>query len=247
MDRSRLWLGLTAAAAAPEIGKPMDLLHIVPFPSLEVAPCATSSAPVSFNESGSGRLVSVGWPDQCVTARCRLRAGSGAGPVTMADCGAAPACQAWAFQPNGTVTLGGLCLQSAPTSTRLELSVCGVGWAQQWELENGTVRQKGGGGCIAVAVAAAPGREALALERPPPAPPAMSSPPLDACANSSSNLAAAECTAWVSLYDGTGGATQWAHCGANRLDPCGCSYVDSAFKQTRGVTCSKDHRHIPKL
>ena len=247
MDRSRLWLGLTAAAAAPEIGKPMDLLHIVPFPSLEVAPCATSSAPVSFNESGSGRLVSVGWPDQCVTARCRLRAGSGAGPVTMADCGAAPACQAWAFQPNGTVTLGGLCLQSAPTSTRLELSVCGVGWAQQWELENGTVRQKGGDGCIAVAVAAAPGREALALERPPPAPPAMSSPPLGACANSSAKLAPAECTAWVSLYDRTGGSIpgDWIHCKTNRLDPCGCRYRWAGT--IVGVNSSADGQHILKL
>jgi hypothetical protein len=54
----------------------------------------------------------------------------------------------------------------------------------------------------------------------------------------------AEQAAWESLYDGTGGATHWAHCAANRLDPCGCSYVS---RWTRGVTCSADGQHILKL
>jgi hypothetical protein len=90
---------------------------------------------------------------------------------------------------------------------------------------------------LRVAEAAAPKSEALALARPP--------RPLDACANSSANLAAAECTAWLSLYDGTGGATQWTHCQANRLDPCNCSYVASGHP--RGVTCSADGQHILEL
>jgi hypothetical protein len=51
----------------------------------------------------------------------------------------------------------------------------------------------------------------------------------------------AEQAAWESLYDGTGGATQWVHCGANRQDPCGCSWYDRA---RRGVTCSADKQHI---
>jgi hypothetical protein len=50
----------------------------------------------------------------------------------------------------------------------------------------------------------------------------------------------------MSLYDGTGGAMQWTHCGANRLDPCGCSYAD-ANKNNRGVTCSADDQHILQL
>ena len=77
-------------------------------------------------------------------------------------------------------------------------------------------------------------------------PPAVSSM-LDACTGSSVNLAAVECAAWVALYDvtggATGGATQWAWCGANRLDPCGCSYL-AANKVTRGVTCSADGHNI---
>ena len=237
-------LGLTAAAPA-EIVQPTNLLHsATTLPSLEVAPCATSSAPFSLNESGSS-LVSLGWPDQCVTAPChrRLRSGTGSGPVSLTACGANPGCQAWALQPNGTVTSGGLCLQSAP---RLELAACGVGWAQQWALENGTVRQAHVGDCIVAAVAAAPRREALALERAPPAPPLVSSALDDVCTGSSSKLAAAECAAWVSLYNGTGGATSWTHCGANRLDPCGCSYT-TADKVTRGVTCSADGQHILEL
>jgi hypothetical protein len=67
------------------------------------------------------------------------------------------------------------------------------------------------------------------------------------CTGSSYSLAQAECTAWISLFDNTnGGATQWTHCGANRLDPCGCSYVD-ANKDPRGVTCSADGQHILQL
>jgi predicted outer membrane repeat protein len=56
----------------------------------------------------------------------------------------------------------------------------------------------------------------------------------------------AEQAAWVSLYDGTGGATQWTNCGDNRLDPCGCTWVD-AGEVTRGVTCSADGQHILRL
>jgi hypothetical protein len=76
------------------------------------------------------------------------------------------------------------------------------------------------------------------------------SPTLNACGGSSWNLAAADCTAWLSLYDGTGGATQWTHCAANlgaRLDPCGCSWFDSKYKLNRGVTCSADGQHILTL
>ena len=239
-----LSLGLAAAAAVPDNIGPTDLLFVDPPPSLEVAPCAISPSPFSFNASDTS-LVSVGWPGQCVTARChrRLRAGSVAGPVSLAACGVTPACQAWSIQPNGTITSGGLCLQSAP---RLELSACASGSSQQWELENGTVRQKRGRRCIAAVLAAAPRREALALERPPPAPPAVSSPLGDACTGSSLNLSAAQCTAWTSMYDGTGGATQWTNCGANRLDPCGCSYVD-AGNRARGVTCSSNGQHILEL
>ena len=65
-----------------------------------------------------------------------------------------------------------------------------------------------------------------------------------ACTGMSSNLAAAECTAWVSLFDGTGGATRWTHCKGNRLDPCGCSYI---YQGPRGVTCSADGQHILEL
>ena len=72
-------------------------------------------------------------------------------------------------------------------------------------------------------------------------------PPAPARPLVSSKLAAAECAVWVSLYDGTGGATSWTHCGANRLDPCACSYVDTTFKQTRGVTCGADGQYILKL
>ena len=59
-------------------------------------------------------------------------------------------------------------------------------------------------------------------------------------------LAPADKAAWESLYDGTGGVTQWAGCKANRHDPCGCSYT-SADKVTRGVTCSADGQHILEL
>jgi hypothetical protein len=226
---------IAAAATAPELVQSTDL-------PIEMAPCAASLVPFAYNYSDS-TFVSGGWPGgQCVTARCRrLPAGSGEGPVALDVCGARLACQAWSIQPNGTITSGGLCLQSAP---RLELSACASGSSQQWELGNGTVRQKGGRNCIAVVLATAPRREALALERPPPAPSAVSSPLGDACTGSSLNLAAVQCTAWASLYDGTGGATQWTGCKANRLDPCNCSYV---YSGTRGVTCSADGQHILKL
>jgi hypothetical protein len=62
-------------------------------------------------------------------------------------------------------------------------------------------------------------------------------------------LAPADKKAWESLYDGTGGATQWTHCGANRLDPCGCSYVDTQYicSASCGVNCSADGQHILEL
>ena len=65
-------------------------------------------------------------------------------------------------------------------------------------------------------------------------------------ATSEATLVPAEQAAWEALFDGTGGATQWTHCGTNRLDPCGCRYVDSR-KNTCGVTCSADVQHILKL
>jgi hypothetical protein len=60
-------------------------------------------------------------------------------------------------------------------------------------------------------------------------------------------LAPEDKAAWESLYDGTGGATQWTNCKANRQDPCGCRYVDSRYKRTRGVTCSADGQYILTL
>jgi hypothetical protein len=71
---------------------------------------------------------------------------------------------------------------------------------------------------------------------------------IDVCEGSSKNIDAAECTAWVSLYDGTGGLTQWANCGSKRLDPCGCRYNDSIYQppRERGVFCP-DGKHILQL
>jgi hypothetical protein len=66
------------------------------------------------------------------------------------------------------------------------------------------------------------------------------------CGSSSSSIMPAEQAAWTSLYDGTGGATQWTNCGCNRLDPCGCRYIDQ-YKAIRGVQCSGDRKHILKL
>ena len=66
----------------------------------------------------------------------------------------------------------------------------------------------------------------------------------DACTGMSSNLAAAECTGWVSLYDGTGGATSWTGCRANRLDPCACRFKKSGVAYT---ACSVDGQHILTL
>ena len=39
--------------------------------------------------------------------------------------------------------------------------------------------------------------------------------------STSSDLSAAECSAWVDLYDQAGGAG-WTYCSQNRLDPCAC-------------------------
>ena len=40
--------------------------------------------------------------------------------------------------------------------------------------------------------------------------------------STSSDLSAAECSAWVDLYDQAGGAG-WTGCSQNRLDPCACN------------------------
>ena len=56
----------------------------------------------------------------------------------------------------------------------------------------------------------------------------------DTCTGTASAaLPAAECAAWIALFDATQG-TQWFGCSANRLDPCAC-----------GTTCA--HRHITGL
>jgi hypothetical protein len=60
----------------------------------------------------------------------------------------------------------------------------------------------------------------------------------------------AEQAAWEALYDGTGGATQWTNCKANRQDPCGCrwnTYDSKHNKVTSGVNCSTDGQHILRL
>ena len=43
----------------------------------------------------------------------------------------------------------------------------------------------------------------------------------DSGCSTSSDLSAAECSAWVDLYDKAGGAG-WTDCSQNRLDPCAC-------------------------
>ena len=51
--------------------------------------------------------------------------------------------------------------------------------------------------------------------------PACSTPGQGGC-STSSDLSAAECSAWVDLYDKAGGAG-WTDCSQNRLDPCACN------------------------
>jgi hypothetical protein len=58
----------------------------------------------------------------------------------------------------------------------------------------------------------------------------------DACTGTSAGLPAAECSAWLDLYDKNGGPS-WAHCSSNRLDPCSCTWF--------GVVCTDGH--ITKL
>ena len=41
----------------------------------------------------------------------------------------------------------------------------------------------------------------------------------DACTGNSTGLPAAECSAWLDMYDKTGGPS-WRYCSSNRLDPC---------------------------
>jgi hypothetical protein len=64
------------------------------------------------------------------------------------------------------------------------------------------------------------------------------------CVGSSANLTQAECEAWVSIYDKTGGP-QWKNCKGSRLDPCDCSY--STPDWTRGITCGTDGAHITSV
>ena len=53
-------------------------------------------------------------------------------------------------------------------------------------------------------------------------------------AECSAALPAAECEAWVALFDATNG-TQWSSCNSTRLDPCACDDGRSA------VMCANDH------
>ena len=64
-------------------------------------------------------------------------------------------------------------------------------------------------------------------------------PAPSACAGSSvaAGIPSAECAAWNSLYDGTGGNRTWALCADLRADPCGCD----------GVTCASGHLTEIKL
>jgi hypothetical protein len=56
-----------------------------------------------------------------------------------------------------------------------------------------------------------------------------------ACVGSSANLNAADCFAWIDLFDGTGGP-KWKTCTTNRLDPC--RTTTTCFTR---VTCAGGH------
>jgi hypothetical protein len=75
---------------------------------------------------------------------------------------------------------------------------------------------------------------------------------MEVCTGKSANLMQAECTAWVSIFDKTGGP-QWSHCSDSRLDPCNCSYFASdgggRTGYTHHVVCASgsDGKHIEKM
>jgi hypothetical protein len=56
-----------------------------------------------------------------------------------------------------------------------------------------------------------------------------------ACVGSSADLNAADCAAWIDLFDGTGGL-KWATCTTNRLDPC--RTTTTCYSR---VTCAGGH------
>ena len=53
--------------------------------------------------------------------------------------------------------------------------------------------------------------------------------------STSSDLSAADCSAWVDLYDKAGGAG-WHECSQNRLDPCACSLDVVVYCQNSHIT-----------
>jgi hypothetical protein len=74
-------------------------------------------------------------------------------------------------------------------------------------------------------------------------------PPTCGCHGKSANLAQAECTAWVSIFDKTGGP-HWNNCKDSRLDPCGrCAWradgpVCNNCPNGTLLKCSTDGMHI---
>jgi hypothetical protein len=51
------------------------------------------------------------------------------------------------------------------------------------------------------------------------------------CSGSSAGLSRADCTAWLDLFDSTGGKN-WTHCSSQRTDPCSCEELGHAVKCT---------------
>jgi hypothetical protein len=74
-----------------------------------------------------------------------------------------------------------------------------------------------------------------------PTPAPMPTPTVQ-CTSASAGLSAAECTAWISVFDNTGG-TQWNRCRDSRLDPCG-SCLASKVPLALGVECGKNGTSI---
>jgi Leucine-rich repeat (LRR) protein len=72
---------------------------------------------------------------------------------------------------------------------------------------------------------------------------ASANPPTCGCRGGSVNLTQAECTAWIAIFDKTGGQ-QWKYCKDSRLDPCNCRYNNP---KARGVTCPKDGASITSV
>jgi hypothetical protein len=61
------------------------------------------------------------------------------------------------------------------------------------------------------------------------------------CTGLSAGLPAAECNAWLDLFDGTRGDF-WKDCSSHRLDPCA-----AGGEQDNGVYCSRDNGHIESI